>query len=88
VARWLTPSEAVGLVVARSVEIIPDPEPAPSMLTIAGFDFEVPEEWRARLKSGANFEVRLVLHVVDTVETPSMGPKWRAKWLEVRRLCG
>jgi hypothetical protein len=38
------------------------------------------------VKSGTNFEISLVLHVVDAVETPSLGLKWRARWLEVRRL--
>jgi hypothetical protein len=37
------------------------------VVTISGFDFDVPEEWRSRLKSGANFKVELVLHVAGAV---------------------
>jgi hypothetical protein len=49
-ARWPAGSCRLrrGIVAARNVEINRDPDPAPSTLTIAGFDFEVPEEWRAR----------------------------------------
>jgi hypothetical protein len=65
---------------------IDDPETPPSTVTIAAFDFDLPEDWRCRMGSGVNFKVEMVLHVADAVQTPTQGLKWRCKWLEVRRL--
>ena len=65
---------------------IPDPEAAPSAVTISTIDFDMPEDWRKRIKAGSNFKVELVLHVEAAVQTPSTATKWRCKWLSLTRL--
>ena len=65
---------------------IPNPEVAPSAVTITTTNFDLPQEWRKRIKAGCNFKVELVLHVEGAVQTPTAGTKWRCKWLEVTRL--
>lgn len=70
----------------RAPRPIPDPKMPPTKVMAAGLAFPIPDDWVARIHSGANLKVEVVLHIDHALGAPDGTPMhWSAR-LEVSRI--
>lgn len=67
-------------------EADPDPDTLLTKVMAQSLSFPLNEEWAAKVASGTNFKVEVVLHIDHAVGTDDGPLHWSARWLEVTRI--
>lgn len=72
----------------RSPVVVSDPNVEVDVLSFRAFDFRLPDDWKDRIRPGANVRVTLALHVEHAEQRPTREPRWISRWLEVKSVEG
>lgn len=70
----------------RAPRRIDDPDTPLARVMASSLAFPLPDDWAAKMSSGANFKVEVTLHIDNAVGDDNAPRHWAARWLEVTRI--